>query len=663
MMFLRPNTSPAGAILTPPLHGAESGGNAASWQEDEAAALAAPLFDRLASLCVGHVAPLSLCLFVTTRTESTWPYACLVLDLLLLLLRVAVVVGYRRQPSPSPAETLRAARRYFAVGIAWALATGAFCSLSYLLVDDEATRILSATLSMGTVGGIASRNATTPRFAIAQITSLLLPQMAVDMSLGGWYWTKVTMEAIYFIALCSIVRRHHADIRRTLQAQRERAELARRSEHLARHDALTGLPNRAMFQDAMARAVGGLPEAGFAIFYLDLDRFKEVNDSLGHAVGDRLLREVGARIRTCLRPGDLVVRLGGDEFAALLPGAPAEAITALARRLIEAVGEDYAIDGNRVAVGASIGIALAPRDGQNADLLLRHADMALYAAKEAGRATWRFFDPGMAERLKARRSLAADLRQALPRGELELYFQPVLRIDGGLLGFEALLRWRHPQRGMVPPGEFIPLAEEWGLIAGIDAWVLRRACAEAAHWPAPYQVAVNLSPAQLDGRDLIGIVAAALAGSGLAPSRLELEITEAVVLGESQRTIDLLRRLREMGVRVALDDFGTGYSSLGYLRSLPLDTLKIDRSFVRDLGQSGTAAPILRAIASMAETLGLATTAEGVETEAQLAQLRELGVAQVQGYLFGRPCPTSDVPGVIAALTRPVALRVEAGAG
>jgi len=654
----------AGSILVSRPPGEESGTQRDAWREDEAAALAAPLFDRLASLCVGHVAPLSLCLFVALRTESAWPLACLVIDLVLLLLRVVVVAGYRRLPSPKPQETLRAARRYFAVGLAWSVATGAFSGLCTLLADDEATRILASTLAMGTVGGIASRNAATPRFAIAQISALLIPQVAVDLASGGWHWTKAIMEVIYFIALCSIVRRHHADIRRSLETQRERAELARRSEHMALHDPLTGLPNRIRFLDAVQRAANGAKARGFAILYLDLDRFKEVNDGLGHAVGDRLLTEVAARIRSCLRQGDLVARLGGDEFAAILPGtAVAGAVTPLAKRLVEVVGRDYDLDGNRVAIGVSIGVALAPQDGGGADLLLRHADMALYAAKEAGGGTWRYFDPGMAERLQTRRSLAADLRLALPRGELALHFQPLLRIDGALFGFEALLRWQHPRLGLVAPAEFIPLAEECGLIAEIDQWVLRLACREASRWPGPYQVAVNLSPAQLESRDLIGLVAAALAETGLAPAQLELEITEAVLLRDSQRTLELLHRLREMGVRVALDDFGTGYSSLGYLRSFPLDKLKIDRSFVHDLGRSGTAAPILRAIAAMAEALGLVTIAEGVETEAQLALLREFGVAQVQGYLFGRPRPAAEVPAMIAALARPAPLRAPAEAG
>ncbi len=635
-----------------------------AWQEDQAAALVAPLFDRLASLCVGHVAPLSLCLFVALRTESAWPAICLAIDLTLLLLRVVVVAGYRRLPSPKAHETLRAARRYFAVGLAWSVATGAFSALCTLLAEDEATRILASTLAMGTVGGIASRNAATPRFAIAQISVLLIPQMAVDMAVGGWHWTKAMMEMIYFIALCSIVRRHHADTLRSLEAQRERTELARRSEHMALHDALTGLPNRAKFLDAVQRAANGAKARGFAVLYFDLDRFKEVNDGLGHAMGDRLLAEVAARIRSCLRQGDLVARLGGDEFAAILPGtAVAGAVTPLAKRLVEVVGQDYDLDGNRVAIGVSIGIALAPQDGAVSDLLLRHADMALYAAKEAGGGTWRYFDPGMAERLQTRRSLAADLRLALPRGELALYFQPLLRIDGTLFGFEALLRWQHPRLGLVAPAEFIPLAEECGLIAEIDQWVLHLACREASHWPGPYHVAVNLSPAQLENRDRIGMVGATLAETGRAPARLELEITEAVLLRDSQRTLELLHRLREMGVRVALDDFGTGYSSLGYLRSFPLDKLKIDRSFVHDLGRSKTAAPILRAIAAMAESLGLVTIAEGVETEAQLALLREFGVAQVQGYLFGRPRPAAEVPGMITSLTRPAPLRAQAAAG
>ncbi len=626
--------------------------------EADDAALVAPLFDRLASLCVGHVAPLALCGFVATRTDSAWPIICLVLDLVLLAARIMVVLGFRRLRDPQPADVLRLAQRYFAVGIIWSVATGAFCAWCYASVDDDATRTLAATLAMGTVGGIASRNATTPRFALAQISSILLPQIGVAVSLGSWHWTQATMVLVYFIALRSIVRRHHADIRASLRAQRERAELARRSEHMALHDSLTGLPNRAMFRIALDRAVTGLPEAGFAVLYLDLDRFKEVNDSLGHAMGDRLLREVAARIRGSLREGDLVARLAGDEFAAILPGLQtAEAILPLARRVIEAVRADVILDGQRASVGISIGAAIAPRDGMTTDGLIRHADTALYEAKDSGRGTCRVFDREMAERLQARRGLAADLRGALQRGELVLCYQPILHAAGGVAGFEALLRWHHPHRGLVMPAEFIPVAEEIGAIAAIDAWVLRTACADAAGWPSPLRVAVNLSPARLEGRDLTRTVAEALATTGLAASRLELEITEAVVLRDNQRIMALLRELRGMGLRVALDDFGTGYSSLAYLRRFPLDKLKIDRGFVQDLGHSPTAAPILRAIIELAHTLGLVTTAEGVETAAQLGLLREMGVAEVQGYLFSQPCPAAEVPALLEALARPVKLR------
>lgn len=477
------------------------GGSAkrSAMHDEDAAALVAPLFDRLTLLFVAHALPAAVCAYVFARTGATWPLAFLALYLVLLAARVRIVLSVRRRRDLHPDQLLLAARPYFVIGVLWAVATGAFCGAAYLALDDEASRALTATLAVGIVGGIASRNAATPRFAVTLIAALLLPQIAAGAALGSWHWVHAGLVSVHFATLCSIVRRHHADVRRSMAVQREKASLASRSEHMARHDALTGLPNRTLFQERLERAVERLPGgAPFAVLYLDLDRFKEVNDGLGHATGDRLLVAVAGRIRACLRPDDAAARLGGDEFAAILPAATdAATARAVAERLVREVGAGYLLDGRPVSVGASVGIALAPRDGATSDLLLRHADMALYEAKGAGRGTYRLFDPAMSSRLQARRDLEADLKRALARGELELFYQPLRGMQGGVVCFEALLRWRHPERGLVPPGDFVPVAEECGLIVPIGEWALRAACAEAALWPGAVRVAVNISPAQL----------------------------------------------------------------------------------------------------------------------------------------------------------------------
>ena len=376
-----------------------------------------------------------------------------------------------------------------------------------------------------------------------------------------------------------------------------------------------------------------------AVLCLDLDHFKSVNDTLGHPIGDSLLQAVAARIRACVRPTDTVARLGGDEFAIVqVSAAQPTGATALAARLIEQIGEPFEIEGHQVVIGASVGIAVAPDDGSDPDCLLKNADMALYRAKEDGRGTYRFFEPAMDAKMQARRALELDLRKALVLGEFELFYQPLVRLDTDRVsGFEALLRWRHPQRGLVPPGEFIPLAEEIGLIGPIGAWVLKQACAEATRWPDHLKVAVNLSPVQFKNGTVVLDVVSALSASGLDPRQLELEITEAVLLQDTETTVATLTELRNLGVRISMDDFGTGYSSLGYLQKFPFDKIKIDRSFIRDLADRPDAIAIIRAVTGLGSSLGMSTTAEGVETEAQLRQLREEGCTEVQGYLFSEP--------------------------
>jgi diguanylate cyclase (GGDEF)-like protein len=409
--------------------------------------------------------------------------------------------------------------------------------------------------------------------------------------------------------------------------------------YMAHHDMLTGLPNRVAFRDEMQHAMEHLGERAMAALCLDLDYFKNVNDTLGHPVGDALLKSVALRLRSCLRPSDKVARLGGDEFAVIQIGvAQPEGSTALASRLIKEITEPFMVEGHQVVIGASIGISLAPADGQNPDLLMKNADMALYRAKEDGRGTYRYFEPGMDARMQARRRLELDLRKALALGQFELFYQPLINIKSGeVSACEALMRWRHPERGLISPGEFIPLAEEMGFINQLGAWALRTACAEAIRWPEPVKLSVNLSPVQFKSGTLVSDVTAALDASGLSPNRLELEITESVLLNETDATLLTLEQLHDLGAHISMDDFGTGYSSLGYLRKFPFDKIKIDQSFIRDLADKPDSIAIIRAVAGLANTLGITTTAEGVETEAQLLQIKNEGCIEAQGYLFSRP--------------------------
>lgn len=433
----------------------------------------------------------------------------------------------------------------------------------------------------------------------------------------------------------------------------EQRRVAAQLTHLARHDALTGLANRQMLIDELERQLPRTHRGEtIAVLCLDLDRFKVVNDTLGHAAGDALLREVAARLRSCVRGSDLVSRPGGDEFVLLQFGAPQPAAAnALARRVIEALGQPFELDGQRAHIGTTVGIAVAPFDGEEAEVLLRGADLALYHAKTESRGTVRFFEPEMDALAQRRRGLEDDLRRAVHAGELRLHYQPQVSVDPlRVTGVEALLRWQHPQRGMVSPQDFVPLAEETGLIVPIGRWVLHEACRQASEWPADVRVAVNVSAVQFRGSRLLRDVSDALEASGLDARRLEVEVTESVMIDDSRQALETLRELRALGVRIAMDDFGTGYSSLSYLRSFPFDRIKIDRSFVRDMEANPDALSIVRAVAGLGRSLGMATTVEGVETEGQLQAVRREGCAEAQGYLFSRPLPADEIPAVLAKL-------------
>jgi diguanylate cyclase (GGDEF)-like protein len=432
----------------------------------------------------------------------------------------------------------------------------------------------------------------------------------------------------------------------------ERVRAEERIAHLAHYDYLTNLPNRVLMRGHLERRIAELAEGKpFAVLYVDVDEFKGVNDSLGHEVGDSLLCQVADCLRSCVGPQDLVARLGGDEFAIVKAGTGDHgALTALVEHILGTLRVPVSFKGQEIRASASIGIAIAPEHGSSLEELLKRADIAMYAAKSNGRGTFRFFAPEFDAILEQRRRLELDLRQAIARGELEVYYQPFVDLAADtLIGCEALLRWHHPQRGVISPAEFIPVAEETGLICEIGEWVLKQACTEAANWPGPLQIAVNLSPVQFRSQTLALKVAAALSESGLAPGRLELEITETVLIHDDAEALAVLLQLRELGVRIALDDFGTGYSSLSYLHRFPFDKIKIDRSFISDIGGPQGSSAIVQAVVHMASARRMVTTAEGVETEFQREILRRLGCSQMQGYLFSPAIPASRLKHLFAS--------------
>jgi diguanylate cyclase (GGDEF)-like protein len=439
----------------------------------------------------------------------------------------------------------------------------------------------------------------------------------------------------------------------------KRCEAEAHVARLASEDPLTGLPNRRVFRsmvDQLCQRQGSdSMEAGveFAVLFLDLDRFKVVNDTLGHRVGDQLLIEVAKRLKALLKPADLLARLGGDEFAVVVTSPQSRtALEAYGNSLTEAVSHPYEIDGHRIRTSVSIGIAVGPADGDNADDLVVAADLALYAVKASSRGSCRFYQRAMNEEIKDRRQIEMDLREAIERNELELHYQPIIDLQRNVVtGFEALARWRHPVKGLVPPVVFIPVAEDSGLILPLGAWALREACRQAALWPEHLKISVNLSPVQFSTPNLFTVIETALAESGIAPHRLELEITERIFMEDSEKTLSALHRLKALGVRIAMDDFGTGYSSLSYLRSFPYDKIKVDRAFVSDLAEGTEHVVIVQAVVSIARALGMTTTAEGVETPGQRDFLKALGCDEAQGYLFSAPIPIEKVPGVIAQWT------------
>lgn len=467
--------------------------------------------------------------------------------------------------------------------------------------------------------------------------------IAVDQSSGARMLTRtlgffsLTTAIFVWIALC-------IPALMTLGRMRERRALEKRMHHMAHHDSLTGLPNRTLFNLRLSDALENVRtnKTPLALFCIDLDKFKEINDTLGHVFGDMLLVQVAKRFGEILRSGDLVARLGGDEFVVISENIknPID-IGQLAKRLVDHLAKPYSLEGNTVVVAASVGIAMAPDDGTDPITLLKSADLALYRTKAEARGSFRFFEPSMNAELQLRRDLESDLRDAVVRGGFALHYQPQYDLSAmDLVGYEALVRWPHPTKGFIHPGEFIMLAEETGLIIPLGEWILRRACLDALIWPENIKIAVNLSPAQFMKNDVADMVKRIIEETGINPRRLELEITESLLLQNTNTILEQLGKIRDLGVAIAMDDFGTGYSSLSYLSRFPFDKIKIDQTFVQNLDKDPSVAAIVNSIVGLGSTLSMTVIAEGVETQAQAELLRKAGCKHVQGFLYGKPMPT-----------------------
>ncbi|KQM56235.1 hypothetical protein ASE69_00715 [Sphingomonas sp. Leaf208] len=620
------------------------------------ATLLESLYASPQSLIIGAITSSGITGIVAYVSGNRWLVVC--------ALAIALVAGIRMIDAlkrPGRAARTRSSKNswaarqefiYRAGALGYSALLGTFGLLTLVHSDDGVLQLLAVTTTIGYAAGIAGRNAGRPWIALSQLCFASLPlTVGLVVSMQPLKMALAAVIVLFVVAMMDITLQTYGVILKATLVSREKAALAEHHAAVARRDDLTGVANRTAFREQFESRLQALGHGDrrLAIFWIDLDRFKEINDSFGHLAGNALLAGVAKRLDTEFGATGIVARLGGDEFAVICDVVSQTEAVAKGERIIALVEQPVHHDGRALCVGASLGIALAPSDGIDADTLLKNADLALYRAKESGRGQMRFYEPLMDEKIERTRDLGAEMQGALKRGEFHLMFQPIFDLTGQrILSCETLLRWTNRRYGAISPAEFIPIAEENGLIVVIGDWVIREACRTANDWPKDVTVAVNLSPIQLRSTNMPTVIMSALAASGLAADRLELEVTESVLLEDIDASLAALDAINRLDVRTTLDDFGTGYSSLSYLTKFPFQTLKIDRSFITDLEQSPASVAIVQTVIELAAKLGMQTVAEGVETQAQLEQLRRTRCDAVQGFLLAHPMPASMVMTMLA---------------
>ena len=608
------------------------------------------------SLVIGALTSGAITAIVALVGGSRSMVVCAVAIVIVAGIRIVDALRLRRSGSTRSTLAGRWASRqefvYRTGALCYSALLGTFGLLTLVHTSDGVLQLLAVTTAVGYAAGIAGRNAGRPWIALSQLCFASVPlALGLFASVEPLKIALGVVILLFVVAMMDITLQTYSVILRATIASREKTALAEHHAAVARRDDLTGVANRTAFRErfeAQLKAVVGRDHS-LAIHWIDLDRFKEINDSFGHLAGNAVLAGIARRLDDAFGRSGIVARLGGDEFAVVCAIARRDDAIDIGRKIIALVERPVQHDGRMLRVGASLGIAIAPMDGTDADTLLKNADLALYRAKDSGRGQMCFYEPLMDEKIERGRDLAAEMQGALERGEFHLMFQPIFDLAGErVLSCETLLRWTNRRLGSVSPAEFIPIAEDNGLIVGIGGWVIREACRIASEWPADVKIAVNLSPIQLRSTNLPMVIMSALASSGFAADRLELEVTESVLLDDIEASLAALDAINRLHVRTTLDDFGTGYSSLSYLTKFPFQTLKIDRSFITDLEQSPASVAIVQTVIDLAAKLGMRTVAEGVETQAQLDQLRRTRCDAVQGFLLAHPMPASMVASMLA---------------
>ncbi|VVT24073.1 conserved membrane hypothetical protein [Sphingomonas aurantiaca] len=618
--------------------------------------LVGSLYASPQSLVIGAITSSGMMGVVALVSGSRSMILCAVAILIVAGIRVSDAIGIwprsARRGAATASQLADKEMLYRFGALSYSALLGVFGLLALVYTDEAVLQLLAVTTTIGYAAGIAGRNAGRPWIALSQLCFASLPlSFGLILSFDPLKIALAVVIMLFVVAMMDITLQTYGVILQATTVSREKVALAEYHAAVARRDDLTGVANRTAFREQFEARLRTLctAERWLTIHWIDLDRFKEINDSFGHLAGNALLAGVARRLNEAFGSTGIVARLGGDEFAVVCDVEHRDGAASIGRRIIDLVEQPVHYDGRLLHVGASLGIAIAPVDGTDADTLLKNADLALYRAKDSGRGQMCFYEPLMDEKVERSRDLASELQGALERGEFQLVFQPIFDLAGQrILSCEALLRWTNRRHGSISPAEFIPIAEDNGLIVPIGSWVIREACRTASSWPADVKIAVNLSPVQLRATNLPMVIMSALASSGLEAERLELEVTESVLLDDIEASLAALDAINRLHVRTTLDDFGTGYSSLSYLTKFPFQTLKIDRSFIADLEQSPASVAIVQTVIDLAAKLGMRTVAEGIETQAQLDQLRRTRCDAVQGYLLARPMPATMVATMLA---------------